>query len=155
MGVTINKKSTTTELPPLNGQQPKPPRGLNAFYWNQIFALDSVVDENLFWLFICSGRGITLSQSGITTYSLIPQWESQTTRKRSILNLNNFFRHLKVWKVKSLEIHSSLRCQDLVKIHWKPWYSQTLYSVTRYNRIFNIQHKIAGNGSVSITIPSL
>ena len=24
MGVTINKKSTTTEPPPLNGQQPKP-----------------------------------------------------------------------------------------------------------------------------------
>ena len=27
---------------------------------------------------------------------------------------------------------------------------KTLYNVTRYNRIFNIQHKIAGNGSVSI-----
>ena len=47
MGVTINKKSTTTEPPPLNGQQPKPPGGggggLNAFYWHQIFALDSAV----------------------------------------------------------------------------------------------------------------
>ena len=32
---------------------------------------------------------------------------------------------------------------------------KTLYNVTRYNRIFNIQHKIAGNGSVSIKIPSL
>ena len=32
MGVTINNKSTTTEPPPLNGQQPKPPEGLNAFY---------------------------------------------------------------------------------------------------------------------------
>ena len=31
----------------------------------------------------------------------------------------------------------------------------TLYNVTRYNRIFNIRHKIAGNGSVSIKIPSL
>ena len=30
-----------------------------------------------------------------------------------------------------------------------------LYNVTRYNRIFNIRHKIAGNGSVSIEIPSL
>ena len=43
MGVTINKKSTTTEPPPLNRQQPKPPGGLNAFYWYQIFALDSAV----------------------------------------------------------------------------------------------------------------
>ena len=47
MGVTINKKSTTTEPPPQNGQQPKPPGGggLNAFYWYQIFALDSAVVE--------------------------------------------------------------------------------------------------------------
>ena len=45
MGVTINKKSTTTEPPPLNGQQPKPPGGLNAFYWYRIFALDSAVVE--------------------------------------------------------------------------------------------------------------
>ena len=51
MGVTINKKSTTTEPPPYNGQQPKPPGGggggggLNAFYWYQIFALDSAVAE--------------------------------------------------------------------------------------------------------------
>ena len=42
MGV-IKKKSTTTEPPPSNGQQPKPPVGLNAFYWYQIFALDSAV----------------------------------------------------------------------------------------------------------------
>ena len=45
MGVTINKKSTTTEPPPSNGQQPKPLGGLNAFYWYQIFALDSAVVE--------------------------------------------------------------------------------------------------------------
>ena len=32
---------------------------------------------------------------------------------------------------------------------------KTLYSVTRYNRIFNIRHKYAGNGSVSIKIPTL
>ena len=32
---------------------------------------------------------------------------------------------------------------------------KTLYNVTRYNRIFNIRHKIAGDGSVSIKIPSL
>ena len=46
MGVTINKKSTTTE--PQNGQQPKAQGGgggLNAFYWYQIFALDSAVVE--------------------------------------------------------------------------------------------------------------
>ena len=43
MGVTINKKSTTTETP-----QHKPPGGgggFNAFYWYQIFALDSAVVE--------------------------------------------------------------------------------------------------------------
>ena len=45
MGVTLNKKSTTTEPPPKNGQQAKPPWGLNAFYWYQIFALDSAVVE--------------------------------------------------------------------------------------------------------------
>ena len=32
---------------------------------------------------------------------------------------------------------------------------KTLYSVTRYNRIFNIRHKFAGHRSVSIKIPSL
>ena len=32
---------------------------------------------------------------------------------------------------------------------------KTLYNVTRYNRIFNIRHKIAGNRSVAIKIPSL
>ena len=32
---------------------------------------------------------------------------------------------------------------------------KTLYNVTRYNRIFNIRHKIAGNGSFSIKISSL
>ena len=32
---------------------------------------------------------------------------------------------------------------------------KTLYNITRYNRIFNIRHKVAGNGSVSIKIPSL
>ena len=32
---------------------------------------------------------------------------------------------------------------------------KTLYNVTRYNRISNIRHKIAGNGSFSIKIPSL
>ena len=32
---------------------------------------------------------------------------------------------------------------------------KTLYNITRYNRIFNVRHKFAGNGSVSIKIPSL
>ena len=45
MTVTFNRKSTTTEPPPKNGQQPKPPGGLNAFYWYQIFALDYAVVE--------------------------------------------------------------------------------------------------------------
>ena len=45
MGVTINKKSTATEPPPYNGQQPKPSGGLKAFYRYQIFALVSAVVE--------------------------------------------------------------------------------------------------------------
>ena len=45
MGVTINKKSTTTEPPPQNGQQPKPPEGPNAPHWHQIIAPDSAVVE--------------------------------------------------------------------------------------------------------------
>ena len=50
MGVTINKMSTITEPQPYNGQQPKQPGGgggggLNAFYWYQIFTLDSAVVE--------------------------------------------------------------------------------------------------------------
>ena len=45
MGVTINKKSTTTEPPPKNGQQPKPLGGFNEFYWYQIVAIDSAVVE--------------------------------------------------------------------------------------------------------------
>ena len=45
MGVTINNESTTTEPPALNGQQPKPLGGLNAFYCYQIFAIDSAVVE--------------------------------------------------------------------------------------------------------------
>ena len=48
MEVTINKK-VNNNIPPLkNGQQPKPRGGgggLNAFYWYQIFALDSAVVE--------------------------------------------------------------------------------------------------------------
>ena len=45
MGGTINNKSTTKEPPPWNEQQPNPPGGLSAFYWYQIFALDSAVLE--------------------------------------------------------------------------------------------------------------
>ena len=47
MGVTKNnkQKSTTTEPPPYNGQQPKPHVSLNAFYRHQTFALDSAVVE--------------------------------------------------------------------------------------------------------------
>ena len=45
MGVTINNESITTEPPHKNGQQPKPLGGLNAFYWYQIFVLDSAVVE--------------------------------------------------------------------------------------------------------------
>ena len=32
-------------MPCCRRQQPKPPGGLNAFYWYQIFALDSAVGE--------------------------------------------------------------------------------------------------------------
>ena len=43
MGVTINNKSTTTDPPHYNGQQPKPPGRLNTFYWYQIFLWESVI----------------------------------------------------------------------------------------------------------------
>ena len=43
MGGAINNESTTTEPPPLNGQQPMPQKDSNTFYWLQIFALDSAV----------------------------------------------------------------------------------------------------------------
>ena len=45
MGVTTNNESKTTDPPPLNGQQPKQLGLLNAFYWYQIFTLDSAVVE--------------------------------------------------------------------------------------------------------------
>ena len=51
MGVTINKKSTTTEPPPhrlrrdISLSHRGEGGGLNAFYWYQIFALDSAVVE--------------------------------------------------------------------------------------------------------------
>ena len=52
---------------------------------------------------------------------------------------------------------------NALKVFGSQWSSEstvlntvkTLYNVTRYNRIFNIRHKFAGNGSVSIEIPSL
>ena len=40
-----NNQSTTTEPSHKNGQQPKRPWDLNAFYWYQVFALDSAVVE--------------------------------------------------------------------------------------------------------------
>ena len=49
--------------------------------------------------------------------------------------------------------------QDLAKMNAYIKFGEntvkTLYNVTLYNRIFNIQHIIAGNGFVSIKIPSL
>ena len=39
----VHTRSTTTEPSPKNGQQPKLlGGGFNAFYWRQIFALDTV-----------------------------------------------------------------------------------------------------------------
>ena len=43
MSNTLNHRSTVAEPPPYKGQHPKPPSGLNVFYWCQIFALESVV----------------------------------------------------------------------------------------------------------------
>ena len=42
MGTTLNNEYTTTEPPPYNGQQPKPP-GAKLNFTSQIFALDSAV----------------------------------------------------------------------------------------------------------------
>ena len=66
MGVTINKKSTTPEPPPYNRQEPKPPGGLNVFYWYQIFALDSAVVE-VHKLFNSHGLNIAMYHHGETT----------------------------------------------------------------------------------------
>ena len=49
---------------------------------------------------------------------------------------------------------------SLHKFPWEAFLSyrstvKTLYNITCYKRIFNIRHKIARNGSVSIKIPSL
>ena len=66
MGVTINKKPTTTEPSPKNGHQPKPQKGLNAFYWYQIFALDSAVVEvqEMF-----SSHGGHLTKSNVSSWT--------------------------------------------------------------------------------------
>ena len=61
MGVTINNVSTTTEPPPKNGQQPKPLGDLNAFYWNQIFVLDSAVVEAQKKMFSWHGGFLTIA----------------------------------------------------------------------------------------------
>ena len=41
----MNNKSRPTEPPHCNGQQYKHPGGLNACYWDQIYALGSAVVE--------------------------------------------------------------------------------------------------------------
>ena len=69
MGVTINKKSATTEPRPYNGQQPKPMGGLNAFYWYQIFALDSAVVE-VQEMFRSHGGHLTNA-----TYAILKNWD--------------------------------------------------------------------------------
>ena len=77
MGVTINKRSTTTEPPPKNGQQPKPPGGLIAFYWYQIFALDSAVVE-VQDMFSSHGGHQTLLRGGdqeVYSFLCSPLWE--------------------------------------------------------------------------------
>ena len=48
--------------------------------------------------------------------------------------------------------HAELWTFDLIENNIQ---SKTLYNVTHYNRIFNIRHKFAGNGSVSIEILTL
>ena len=45
MGAIINKKSTTTEPLPQNGQQPKPSGVPNAFHQHQTLAPDSAAAE--------------------------------------------------------------------------------------------------------------
>ena len=50
MAATINNESTTTTEPtPWNRRQPQTLRGLNIFYWYQIFALYSVVVKTQKW----------------------------------------------------------------------------------------------------------
>ena len=45
MGVTLTKSQQQQHHRLRTDSLPKPPRGLNAFYWYQIFALDSAVVE--------------------------------------------------------------------------------------------------------------
>ena len=47
MGVTINKKSTTTEPPNKNGQQPKPPGGLKCILLGSLYL--ACYDKNAFF----------------------------------------------------------------------------------------------------------
>ena len=57
---TKYKKKKKKEPPPQNGQQPKSLGGLKAFYWYQIFALDSAVVE-VQEMFGSHGRLLTIA----------------------------------------------------------------------------------------------
>ena len=83
MEVTINKKSTTTEPPPKNGQQPKTPGGLNTFYWFQIFALDSAVVE-VQEIFSSHGGHLTNAFSSWRN-TLIKSKHHDETKKKALL----------------------------------------------------------------------
>ena len=60
--VIINNDLTLTEPSPKNGQHPRPLGGLNAFYWYQIFALDSAIVETHKMLSSYGGLNLTISK---------------------------------------------------------------------------------------------
>ena len=67
-----------------------------------------------------------------------------------------FYAKMIMWTYDMSMRAANVRVRKLVwEIAALPYTVKTLYNVTRYNRIFNIRHKIAGNGSVSNNIPSL
>ena len=86
MGSTINNKSTTTELPPENGQQPNSLVGLNVFYWYQIFSVESLVVKtqkclarneasnqidllsNVFVFALCRAALLSPAEKGLTSW---------------------------------------------------------------------------------------
>ena len=77
---------------------------------------------------------------------------SRINFKLSLVEHEKKFYNLRAW----LQMTKAGLFNKLPKITPKLYNTvKTLYNVTRYNRISNIRHKYAGNGSVSLKIPSL
>ena len=89
MGVTLNKKSTTTEPPPKNGHQPKPPGGLNAFYWFQIFTSTELFSDWSNYRFVnctlsVSSQNVNVTRIWLLFQSTFHLWCEEEMKKKSI-----------------------------------------------------------------------